>query len=343
MVVKIGKSSRRVFESLIAGGIVLILLTGIIYILRLNQSVSSHSLNWYDKDKKNKKSDGGKKGGSEPGNAHFFEGGRFEMSGVIGVPGTNGILLVDDGNPSVVLWARLDKQGRQIGSVQPIALGASIDDPEGITSDGTYYYIVGSQSKTPFSGQPGIVRFRFDGQTQRVSDVAVASGLREFLLERIPELRNATLAEGGGLDIEGIGYDPARKHLLLGLRAPLAGLQALVLPIKLREEQGAFTTANMDLSPSDVIRLSLGNQGIRDIQYDPRLKSFLIVSGAPRELKKTDFGVWEWDGTPGTGQVRNRATLDKELQPEGITPLKIEGNEFIFVACDRSKYLKLDY
>ena len=89
-------------------------------------------------------------------------------------------VAVDDGNPSVVLWARIDRQGRQIGSVQPISLGASIDDPEGITSDGTYYYIVGSQSKTPFSGQPGIVRFRFDGQTQRVSNVAVASGLRGF-------------------------------------------------------------------------------------------------------------------------------------------------------------------
>ncbi|HKQ76474.1 MAG TPA: DUF3616 domain-containing protein [Blastocatellia bacterium] len=295
-----------------------------------------------DRESKNQTSDSKKKSKREH-DAITFQGGKYEASGAISVPGTDGILIVDDNNPSAVLWVRLDKSGKQIGSVQAVSLGTGIEDPEGITSDGAYYYIVGSQSKSVASGQPGIVRFAFDPRSQRVSDVAVALGLREFLFEKVPELRTAGAGEGGGLDIEGIGFDPQRRQLLLGLRSPESGGQALVIPIKLRDSQGPFSTSNFEIGPSGVIRLPLGGQGIRDIQFDPRLNAFLIVSGAPRELKKTDFGIWEWDATNWSAQLRNRVIVDKDLQPEGITPANIGGGAFIFVACDQSKYLTLEY
>jgi len=128
-----------------------------------------------------------------------FQGGKYEASGAISVPGTDGILIVDDDNPSAVLWVRLDRSGKQIGSVQAVSLGTSIEDPEGITSDGAYYYIVGSQSNSVVGGQPGIVRFAFDPQSQRVSDVEVAAGLREFLFEKVPELSVAGAGKGASL------------------------------------------------------------------------------------------------------------------------------------------------
>jgi len=330
------------YETLISWGIALLLIPSIVVYLRPGGLWPSNTPGAIDRGGDKHASDSKKKSKTVHEASHI-QGGKYEASGAISVPGADEILIVDDNDPSDVLVMRLDSSGRQVGSVHVVPLGTSIEDPEGITSDGAYYYIVGSQSKAVAGGQPGIVRFAFDPRSQRVSNVDVAVGLREFLLEKAPELFAAGAAEGGGLDIEGIGFDPQRQQLLLGLRSPLSGGQALVIPIKLRDAQGPFTTSNFDLGPSGVIRLPLGGQGIRDIQFDPRLKAFLIVSGAPRDLKKADFGIWEWDATDMSAQVRNRATLDKDLQPEGITPANVGGGAFIFVACDRNKYLTLEY
>jgi len=74
-----------------------------------------------------------------------FNGGKFEASGVAQVPGTNYILFVDDGRPDEVLLAEIDNSGQQAGSVKPLKIGLGIENPEGITSDGSYFYVVGSQ------------------------------------------------------------------------------------------------------------------------------------------------------------------------------------------------------
>jgi hypothetical protein len=101
--------------------------------------------------------------------AESFDGGTFEASGITHVAGTDGFLFVDDGRPGEVLWMVLDKSGKQAGSITPVKLGVDVDDPEGITTDGTYlmgirsieydvregfFYIIGGategQDKTDF-------------------------------------------------------------------------------------------------------------------------------------------------------------------------------------------------
>jgi hypothetical protein len=343
------KASTKLYASLISTGLFLLVLTGVIYSLNRTWFGSTATRSNIDSDGKKQKSDAKKLSKQEKAiqesAAISFQGGKYEASGVIAVPGTDGLLLVDDSKPGEVLWLQLDKSRHQTGPMTAIQLGASIDDPEGITSDGTNYYIVGSQSKIIGAGaeQPGIIRFTFDPQTKQVGNVAVATGLREFLLEKVPELKTGGTSDGAGLDIEGIGFDPQQQQLMLGLRAPLSGDQALVIPIKLRDAQGKFDTSNFEIPSSGVKKLSLGGQGIRDIQYDPHLKSFLIIAGAPRELKKIDFGIWEWDAADEKSAPRQRTMVDKDLQPEGIAPVNIGGSAFIFVACDPSKILTIDY
>jgi hypothetical protein len=343
----IKKASTKLYASLISTGLFLIVLSGVIYTLKPTWFGSSASHRNSDSDGKEQKSDAKKLSKQENAvqerAAISFQGGKFEASGVIAVPGTDGLLIVDDSKPGEILWMQLDKSRHQSGPMQAIQLGASIDDPEGITSDGTNYYIVGSQSKIIVAEQPGIIRFTFDPQTKQVGNVAVATGLREFLLEKVPELKPGGNIDGASLDIEGIGFDPQQQQLMLGLRAPLSGDQALVIPLKLRDAQGKFETSNFEIPSSGVKKLSLGGQGIRDIQYDPHLKSFLIIAGAPRELKKIDFGIWEWDAANEKSTPRQRTTVDKDLQPEGIASVNIAGSAFIFVACDPSKILMLDY
>jgi hypothetical protein len=97
----------------------------------------------------------------------MIAGGTFEASGVAHVPNTTGVLFVDDGRNREIFWMELSADGRQQASAVRVPLGADVTDLEGITSDGTNFYVVGSQSKkTGFDGD-GLVRFRFDPKTRQ--------------------------------------------------------------------------------------------------------------------------------------------------------------------------------
>src|SRR5918997_605157 len=63
-----------------------------------------------------------------------FNGGLFEASGVAHVPGTDGVLFVDDGRPDEIFWMRLGDGRKQSGAIRAVRLGASVVDLEGITT-----------------------------------------------------------------------------------------------------------------------------------------------------------------------------------------------------------------
>jgi hypothetical protein len=100
-----------------------------------------------------------------------FAGGKFEASGVVHVPGTDSVLFVDDGRPGEVFWMQVDESGNQAGAVKPVRLGASVIDLEGITTGGSHYYVVGSQSKSKGSDREGLLQFKFDARRQQIEEV----------------------------------------------------------------------------------------------------------------------------------------------------------------------------
>ncbi len=175
-------------------------------------------------------------------------------------------------------------RGSQFGEIKSVPLGVTVADPESITFDGTYFYVLGSQSHQKDGDANAWVRFQFDPATQTVKGTAeIIKNLRPFLMEQIKELRGDVqrTADDGGLNIEGHAFDPTRNRFLLGLRAPLMGGNAMVVPITLKNATGPFTLENLAVASSS-IQLPLGGQGIRDISYDPYLKLLLVISGAPR-------------------------------------------------------------
>ena len=93
-------------------------------------------------------------------------GGTFEASGVVDVPGTNGVLFVDDNRTTEIFWMELTAERRQAGPAVKIPLGATVIDPEAMASDGAHYYLVGSQSIESTEGD-GIIRFRFDASRRQ--------------------------------------------------------------------------------------------------------------------------------------------------------------------------------
>ena len=272
-----------------------------------------------------------------------FGGELIEASGAHAVTGANGLLIVSDNRTSEVLWMQLDEQAAQSGSLKPIPLGVNFKDPEAITFGNGFYYLATSQSDSKDGAANALVRFAFDPQTQTASHVEIINDARAFLLSNITDatLKVAGEPNGmkGGLNIEGLAWDPNEARLLLGLRSPQLGKSAALLPVKLRDPQGPFTTANLLIEPP--IYLSLGGQGVRDITYDTRLKNFLIISGAPETQPKSDFALWEWNGTDAS--PTRLLTLDEDRKPEGITSVKLNDRSFVFIAGDAGSYLKLDY
>jgi hypothetical protein len=286
---------------------------------------------------------GGRTSAKIKGEPRPFRGGPFEASGVVGVQGAGGVLIVDDSRTDEVLWMAMDEAGNQLGDIKPVKLGLTIDDPEGITTDGTYYYVVSSQSRARSSGLAGLVRFKFNPATATAEAVQAIGDLKAFLVANVTELHDMGSRKGraDGINIEGLAWDAAGQRLLLGLRSPLVDGQALVVPLKLRDPRGNFSMDNLEAGARAALRLSLGGQGIRDIQYDERAGRFEIITGATEEQKRVDFKLWEWDGQTAGSGVREVGTFEHKLKPEGISRVSIGNANFMLVVFDDNQYMKM--
>jgi hypothetical protein len=279
-----------------------------------------------------------------------FRGEAFEASGVVFVPGTNGVLFIDDNKEDEVFWMQLDDSGQQAGEAKPIPLGVRVQDPEGITFDGSYYYVVGSQSADKRGEENALVRFAFDPNTQAASKAEAIPNFRALLFERVPELKGEgdRKAKDGGLNIEAIAADPASGRLLLGLRSPLVNQQAVVVAFRLPAPDAPLSAAGLQLAEPRAIYLPLGDLGIRDSQYDSKLKSFFVISGAPEHHEKLEFELWQWSGASGqpgdaAGLRKMNIKLNHKMKPEGITRVEMNGRDYVFIVGDGGSYLRLDY
>jgi hypothetical protein len=273
-----------------------------------------------------------------------FAGGTFEASGVVHVPGTDGVLFVDDGRTEEVFWMRLGEGRGQAGEVKAVKLGVSVVDLEGITHDGERFYVVGSQSKSKGSDLAGLVRFRFDTREQRVEAAESVPGLKRLLAANVAELHGMENRKykDGGINVEGLAWDPRGSRLLLGLRSPVVDSHALIVPLRLRDPRGAFSADNLEVEGAKAIRLPLGGAGIRSIEYDERAQLFRVITGAGPNSEKMDFKLWEWDGEAERPALREMGTYDRRLKPEGVTHVSTGGPGFTFIVFDTSGYAAAD-
>ncbi|MFP5262888.1 MAG: DUF3616 domain-containing protein [Blastocatellia bacterium] len=296
------------------------------------------------------KADSGGKAKQKTGPGTPFRGEAFEASGVVFVPGTNGVLFIDDNKEDKIFWMQVDESGQQVGEVKPIPLGVRVQDPEGITFDGSYYYIIGSQSVDKRGDENALVRFAFDPNTLSVSKAEAVPNFRAFLFDKVPELKGEgeKKAKDGGLNVEAIAADPVNMRLLVGLRSPVVNQQALIIAFRLPAAGAPLSASGLQLAEPHAIHLPLGDLGIRDIQYDGKLKSFFIISGAPEHHESPDFELWQWDGAgdqpaSGPGLRKMSIKLNQKMKPEGVTRVEMNGRDYIFIVGDGGSYLKLDY
>ncbi|MBO0724167.1 MAG: DUF3616 domain-containing protein, partial [Blastocatellia bacterium] len=317
-----------------------------IYVLNREPNGSKHIKPDYSKFKKKAKSDDDSP--FEPSDDwkrldNGLFGGKLEASGVAYAPGLNGVIFVSDNRGGEAQWMQLDENGQQVGAIKKIPLGVNIIDPEAITYGNSSFYVVASQADPNAGAANSIVRFNINPETQTLrGQPEVISDLRPFLLKNVAEIASLGAPPGGngGLNIEGLAWDPTNERLLLGLRSPQVGGKAVIIPLKLQDPHGPFRIENLKVE--NVIVIPLDEQGVRDITYDQNLKDFLIISGEPETAEKTGFGLWEWSGQPDAEPTR-LMDLEEKMKPEGITSVTINGHSFAFVVGDAGSYLRLDY
>ena len=264
-------------------------------------------------------------------------GGRFEASGVAHVPGSNQLLFVDDGRPREIFLMELTADGSQQGNAVPVPLAADVTDLEGITSDGSHFYVVGSQSKTSGFEGDGLVRFTFDPKTRQAGRVERIQGLKEWLAANVAEFQGTAARLGDEvLNIEGLAWDPRGSRLLLGLRAPVVNGEALIVALKLTDPKAPFSRENLRVDGA-TIRVRLDGAGIRSLEYDERTKAFWLIAGAGLNDENRDFRVMEWNGKPGS-PLRSITTFARRLKPEGITQGTLDGRPVSVLVFDTGRF-----
>ncbi len=275
----------------------------------------------------------------QPASPRAITGGKFEASGVIYVPGSDGVLFVDDAQTRQVFWMELSEGGTQKAPAVEVALpGADVVDFEGMTTDGKYFYAVGSQSKHVGFDGDGLVRFTFDPATRKAGHVESVRELKRFLSRNVAELKGVEHHVGDEvLNIEAVAWDPKGNRLLLGLRAPVAGADALVVPLTLRDPGGPLTAENLQVEGGRAIKLPTGGAGLRSLEFDPVRNRFLVITGAALNAESRDFRIFEWDGTEGAPLTEVRS-YRRKLKPEGITRARIAGRDATVIVFDTSAY-----
>ena len=192
-----------------------------------------------------------------------------------------------------------------------------------------------------FPPRNGLLRIS-ESEGDRLS-AEVFPEFRDWLVEHSPELGRSTdyLPDDGGLNVEGLGWDPSQQVLLLGVRTPVVDGRPLILRVRVKKIDGAWDSGNFEmLSPIELrIEEARGEQGVRTIEYDPSRKASLLVVGNSTSSSTAPFRLYTWDGNE-EGKVNRLASIKfhRKMRVEGVARGTIGGRGAIVFVDDRGGY-----
>jgi hypothetical protein len=274
----------------------------------------------------------------------------FNASGVVQV-GPRRFVFIDNHDSSCLFEFDLDADNaiqrirrRRLVGIEAERLG----DPEGLTGldvDGQTVLIAGS-SLCLVNGQhinDGLVRVRYtpDGDLRAESML----GFRSWMLSHVPSLTESggRSPDAGGLNIEGLAWDPQARALLFGLRGPASPGRVTVIKVPVDAGRAPWTTTALSAPSVLVLRIpqSTVRQGIRDISYDAQAGNFLILLGRSLSQGDEPFQLCAWDGS-SDGVTLSDLMFHRSMRPEGITTFWRGGKKQILVVDDRGGYAVFD-
>jgi Protein of unknown function (DUF3616) len=276
--------------------------------------------------------------------------GVINASGVVSV-GPSRFAFIDNRDPTALWELTINPDGSQQELKRRGLTGLSrrsLSDPEGLTRidvNGAVNLILASSLSVwkPGPGQAvanqGLVRVRYHPEGDLVAEEML--GFRDWLLTQHPAL--APVAEldpdHGGLNIEGLAWDPVRKVLLFGVRSPTVHGRISVLQVHLKSTDAQWTTAALAARPVlEIDRPSLQlAQGIRDLTYDIERQQFLVILGRSISGAAAPFQLSTWDGISTSVKVLD-VNFHPSMKPEGVTVFQANGARQILIVDDASGY-----
>ena len=261
----------------------------------------------------------------------------YEPSGVQQLPDGRFVVVEDEAvHPMSVFTLQPDgnvaEQALFRGSLFSLgspnrALG-TLEDMEGVAVDaqGRVFAITSHSRKENgkrADQREQLARFSLAGD--RIVDFQVVHNLRKKILKQHPSLKKAArirdVKDEGGFNIEGLSFDADKQKLLIGLRSPLAGSNAIIAVLE--NPHLVFDDDQKPRVSPQLIELDLAGGGIRAMCYDPHLGGFLIVSRKPGK----SFKLWFWSGQTDDSPKRLRVSGIKKLgRAEGVTPVRLHGH-----------------
>jgi Protein of unknown function (DUF3616) len=281
----------------------------------------------------------------------------FNASGVAEI-GNGRFLFCDNKIRNALIEFHLDEHGkiagqfirRPLSGVDPSA----VDDLEGMTiveRNGDRFVVATSsfernhtqkgKKMVPSEGYAGgLLRVR--PGTEKTLKTENVPGFREWLISKYPELKASAdlVPDDGGLNIEGIAWDPNRGALLFGVRTPLLNGKPMILPVRLKGESTQWRLEDFEALPAITLQVpSAGSQGIRSLAYAQKLKAFVVSLGKATSTVKAPFSILLWDGGDA-GMVRTVESLHfaRGVKIEGLAGATIGGKRALLLMDDAGGY-----
>jgi hypothetical protein len=283
----------------------------------------------------------GEKNGGEP----------FNASGVAQV-GPHRFVFVDNHDPSALFELVLDDDDAEAERIarRPLAgvAGRALRDPEGLTRvdvDGEIFLIVASSLCAAGTNRSdGLVRARYTPHGDLHAESM--AGFRDWLLRHETWLAAAAGREpdDGGLNIEGLAWDPHAGTLLFGLRGPAHPGEITLIRVPVDAAAPSWTTST--LGPSSTVRArvpkSTARQGIRDVSYDEGTGGFLILLGRSTSKSGAPFQLCSWNGSSDRVGLLDVA-FHRSMKPEGVATFSSGDERRLLVVDDGGGYAVFDY
>ena len=274
----------------------------------------------------------------------------LNASGVVAL-GDSHFLFCDNKTPDALFDLMLDASGSaRVTRRQLAGLPATgVEDVEGLTvareNGKTYVFAISSFGLQKDRSRGGGLVRAVVGEEQALA-AEVVPGFREWLSTRSPLVASSASREpdDGGLNIEGLAWDPGRHALLVGLRTPLDGGKPVLLPVRVASLAGPWDGSSFELLDPIVLDpgASGGTLGIRSIEYDESRKAFLVVLGRATSGLDVPFETYVWDGNP-EGRMTKLTTVafPPRAKPEGIATGTVGGKPVLVVMDDAGGYALL--
>ena len=194
-------------------------------------------------------------------------------------------------------------------------------------------------------GRESLLRITTD--VSREHQAEIIPGFRTWLIDHVPDLGKKwrkswrRIPDDGGLNVEGLAWNPNTSELLFGLRTPVVKGQPVILRVRVKDIGGIWNLNNFEMLPPVLLQLepSPDERGIRTMEYDTVNKRVLLVTGNTTSGLRVPFELYSWDGNPaGTLHRFSNVQFDPKFRVEGVTPGTIGGRPAIIFVDDRGGY-----